>query len=160
MGNKQPRPKLSTAHALVHGKVVSADDAVMLIRDGDTVATAGFGAIGFPENLAVALENRFLRTAQSSPDGIGSPRNLSFVYASGQGDMRDRGLNHFGHKGLVKRAIGGHWSMAPKMAKLAVDNEIEAYNLPSTSPINSIFMMAVASIAPFSAWLRPIVRAI
>lgn len=130
MGNKQPRPKLSTAHALVHGKVVSADDAVMLIRDGDTVATAGFGAIGFPENLAVALENRFLRTAESSPDGIGSPRNLCLVYASGQGDMRDRGLNHFGHKGLVKRAIGGHWGLAPKMGKLAVDNDIEAYNLP------------------------------
>ncbi|MDO4681213.1 MAG: acyl CoA:acetate/3-ketoacid CoA transferase [Lautropia sp.] len=130
MGQKQPRRKLSTEHALVHGKVVSADDAVSLIRDGDTVATAGFGAIGFPENLAVALENRFLRTAEERPDGIGSPRDLTFVYASGQGDMRERGLNHFGHRGLVKRAIGGHWGMAPKLAKLAVENDIEAYNLP------------------------------
>ena len=36
------------------GKVVSAAQAVQLIRDGDAVASGGFVGIGFAENLAVA----------------------------------------------------------------------------------------------------------
>ena len=41
------------------GKVVTAREAVSLIRDGDTIATSGFVGIGFPENIAVALEALF-----------------------------------------------------------------------------------------------------
>ncbi len=109
-------------------KIVSAAEAVRRIRDGDTVATGGFIGIGFAENIAVALEQRFLGEDPLSP--AGSPRNLTLTYAAGQGDGKDRGLNHFGHAGLVGRVIGGHWGLAPKLQKLAVSNNIEAYNLP------------------------------
>ncbi len=109
-------------------KIVSAAEAVRQIRDGDTVATGGFVGIGFAENIAVALEQRFLGADPQSP--AGSPRNLTLTYAAGQGDGKDRGLNHLGHEGLVGRVIGGHWGLAPKLQKLAVTDRIEAYNLP------------------------------
>jgi propionate CoA-transferase len=103
-------------------KIVSADEAVRVIRDGDTVATGGFVGIGFPEEIAVAIENQFLAHRR--------PRDLTLVYAAGQGDGLEHGLNHFGHEGLVRKAIGGHWGLVPKLQKLAIENKIVAYNLP------------------------------
>ena len=109
-------------------KIVSAAEAARQIRDGDTLATGGFVGIGFPENIAIALEKRFLGEDPQSP--AGSPRNLTLTYAAGQGDGKERGLNHLGYEGLVGRVIGGHWGLAPKLQKLAVTDRIEAYNLP------------------------------
>ena len=109
-------------------KVVSATEAVRLIHDGDTVATSGFVGIGFAEEIAIALEQRFLQAQADT--GQGAPRQLCLVYAAGQGDGGQRGLNHLGHPGLLRRVIGGHWGMIPALQKLAVTNQIEAYNLP------------------------------
>jgi len=103
-------------------KIVSADEAVLLISDNATVATGGFVGTGFPEELAIALENRFCKQQ--------TPRNLTLIYAAGQGDGGERGLNHLGYEGLVGRVIGGHWGLAPKLQKLALDEKILGYNLP------------------------------
>ena len=35
-------------------KIVSADEAVAMIRDGDTVAVSGFVGIGTPDELIIA----------------------------------------------------------------------------------------------------------
>ncbi len=103
-------------------KVISAQDAVALIQDGDVVATSGYGGNGTPEALFEALEKRFLEKE--------APRALTLVWAGGQGDGRERGLNHLGHEGLLKRTIGGHYGLIPRIEELANANRIEAYNLP------------------------------
>jgi propionate CoA-transferase len=103
-------------------KIVSAADAIATIRNGDTVGVSGFVGAGTPDELIVALEKRFLE--QQGPTG------LTLVFAAAPGDGKERGLNRLAHTGLIKRAIGGHWSLVPKLCDLALNNSIEAYNLP------------------------------
>jgi len=103
-------------------KVVPLEEAIQLIQDGDLIATGGFVGIAVVEEILIGIEEYFLRNQK--------PRNLSLMYAAGQGDGGERGLNHFAHEGLLKRVIGGHWALAPKLGKLAMENKIIAYNLP------------------------------
>src|SRR5258708_34356494 len=103
-------------------KIVSADEAIAIVRDGDTVCVSGFVGIGTPDELILALERRFLREKH--------PSGLTLVFAAAPGDGKERGLNRLAHPGLLKRGVGGHWGLVPKIAELALGNAIEAYNLP------------------------------
>ncbi len=103
-------------------RILTAEQAAELVRDGDTIATGGFVSCACPEALSKALEQRFLET--------GHPRDLTLFFAAGQGHRDGTGGDHFGHEGLVRRVIGGHWDRAPRLGDLALANKTEAYNLP------------------------------
>ena len=66
----------------VRDKVVSAAEAVAIIRPGDMVATSGFVGVGTPDAIFVALEQRFLATGQ--------PRELGLLFAAAPGDGKER----------------------------------------------------------------------
>ena len=104
-------------------KFTTAEQAVAMIRDRDTVGLIGGGG-GLVEAscLFAAVEKRFLAS--------GHPRDLFVVHALGIGDRKTRGMNCFAHEGMVRRVIGGHWVWSPRMQALARDEKIEAYVLP------------------------------
>ena len=115
-------PAESLSGSSMRDKVVTAAEAVRLIRDGNSVVVDGFMGQCFAEELTLALEQRFLLT--------GTPRDLGLVFTMAAGDRLGRGLDRLAHKGLLKRAVGGHWGLSPELGKMAVDNVIEAHNLP------------------------------
>ena len=104
-------------------RVVTAQDAVNLIKDGDTVVVGGSAGMGVAESVLVAMEKQFL--------DVERPRDLTIIHTTGVGAVKDRGRNRLVHKGLVKRVIGGNYGLQlPFMKELIVTNEIEAYNFP------------------------------
>ena len=75
-----------------------------MVKDGDTVSTGGFVSCACPEALTKALEKRFLET--------GHPRDLTLFFAAGQGLRNGTGGDRFGHEGMCRRVVGGHWGEA------------------------------------------------
>ena len=104
-------------------RIIAPQSAAKLIKDGDTLIVGGNGGTGAPEAILAAVETLFVDR--------GRPRDLTLVHVTGIGAVTHGGLNHFAHKGLVKRVIGGNFGLQlPFMKELIVANEIEAYNVP------------------------------
>jgi len=94
------------------------------LKDGSAVAISGAGGgLLEPEQVFQEFERAFLES--------GRPRGITLIHALGMGDRKETGTNRFAHEGMVKRVIGGHWIWSPRMLKMARENRIEAYCLPS-----------------------------
>jgi propionate CoA-transferase len=104
-------------------KFMSAEEAITLIKSGDTVAISGFVGMGHPEEISKAVEKKFLET--------GEPRNLTLTFGASQNDGKSNwGLNRWAKDGLLQKVVSGHWALQPDMIKMAIQDRIEAYNLP------------------------------
>ncbi|MGO9170536.1 MAG: acyl CoA:acetate/3-ketoacid CoA transferase [Rhodomicrobium sp.] len=106
----------------MRNKLVTVEEAVNIVHDGDTVCVSGFGTNGVPEALAQALAKRYQETA--------APRGITLLFGGGPGDGGLRGMNLLAQEGLIARVIGGHYGLIPKIGELALSGKIEAYNLP------------------------------
>jgi len=113
-------------------RVLSSSELSSLLAsmaDGATVALSGAGSgLLEPEAVFQHFESTFLSS--------GRPRNLTLVHALGLGNRKDTGTNRFAYEGMVKRVIGGHSIWSPRMLRLAQENKIEAYSLPSGAIAN------------------------
>lgn len=103
-------------------RVMTAKEAVKMIESGKVLCNEGFVGDGIAEELLLELANRY--------EATGLPKDVTLIHSAGQGDGGDRGLNLLAKEGLLKRTIGGHWNLAGKLQKMAMDNKMEAYNLP------------------------------
>jgi propionate CoA-transferase len=103
-------------------KIITAQEAMQYIENGDTLCVCGFVGSAIPEEILATLETHFLET--------GSPKNMTLIHSAAIGDGDYRGVNRFAHEGMLKRIIGGHFNFAPKLGKLISENKIEAYNWP------------------------------
>jgi len=104
-------------------KICSAEEAVSLIKDNDTIASEGFTLFLQAEALSSALEKRFLAT--------GEPKDLTLVFSAMHGlNNKKGGVGHFAHEGLLKTIIGGYLGWSPGIGDLVKDNKVMVYNLP------------------------------
>ncbi len=103
-------------------KVISADEAIALVRVNDVLTTTGFVQSCIPEALHAALEKRFVET--------GSPRGLTLIMTAGAGDSKGLGTGRLHHPGLLSRVIAANFGRMPKVAQAAQNNLIRGYNLP------------------------------
>ncbi len=111
----------------------TSEQAVALVQNGMTLATVGFTMMGIAEDVLQQIEQSFQEK--------GAPQGLTIIHAAGQSDT-ENGIEHLAHEGLVKRIIGSHWGLAPRMARLIRENKTEAYALPQGRIVNLYKAMA------------------
>ena len=116
-------PAESLSGSSVRDKVVTAAEAVRLVRDGDSVAVVD----GF---MAALLLRPNAGAGAAVPADRALPATSGWCLPWPRGNRLGRGLDRLADKGLLKRAVGGHWALSPALGKMAVDNAIEAHNLP------------------------------
>ena len=115
-------------------KIITAKEAAALVKDGMTLGIGGFVGFGVPEELLIGLRERFLETQ--------TPRNLNLFHTAAVGDGKQRGANHVGLEGLVKKLYCAHIGLEPALNKLTVENKIATYMVPQG--VTSHLLRAIA----------------
>jgi propionate CoA-transferase len=111
-------------------KIISIDEIGSLIADGAVVTVSSSSGLGCPDASLRAIGKHFLEK--------GHPRELTALHPIAAGDMYGiPGIDHLAHPGLLKRVIAGSLPSgpsnvpSPKIWQMIIDNQVEAYNVPS-----------------------------
>ena len=104
-------------------EIMSADEAIRMIRDGDCICVNSFVGIESPVELHEAIYRRYHRMM--------SPNHLTIVSSAGFG-VWDENRNAEGYirEGAVDKLICGHFGAMPSTKKIVLEDRFEAYNLP------------------------------
>ena len=104
-------------------EIMTSDEAIRLIRDGDCICVNSFVGIENPVELHEALYRRYQK--------MQSPTHLTIVSSAGFG-VWDTEHNAEGYirDGAVDKLICGHFGAMMSTKKLVLEDRFEAYNLP------------------------------
>ncbi|MDD6211897.1 MAG: propionate CoA-transferase [Clostridiales bacterium] len=104
-------------------EIMTSDEAIRLIRDGDCICVNSFVGIESPVELHEALYRRYQR--------MQSPRHLTIISSAGFGVWdEERNAEGYIREGAVDRLICGHFGAMLSTKKLVLEDRFEAYNLP------------------------------
>ena len=125
--NNRIHPMLSNLppSRMRRGKVVSAGEAVRAIRTAIPSQPARFVSIGVPEEILKRIETSYLETENREISPCSIQQRARATAATGAQPLRPRGL--------VKRVVGGHWGLVPKLGRLAMENKNRGLQPPRAS---------------------------
>jgi propionate CoA-transferase len=105
-------------------RIVTASEAAQLIPDGAMVALSGCLSVLEPDKVLQGIEARFLQE--------GCPRDLTVIHPVMVASRKSTGINRFAHDGLMRRVIGGSFSIFPdyEITGMIRQDRVQAYNLP------------------------------
>ncbi len=111
-------------------KLISAEQAARLVRDGDVVTISSSSGLGCPDKVLEALGARFAAE--------GHPRDLTTLHPIAAGDMYGvRGIDHLARPGMLRKVLAGSYPSGPsslpmpEIWRLIGENQVAAWNLPS-----------------------------
>ena len=103
--------------------VMTADEAIKLIKDGDTIAVNSFVGIENPVELHEAIYRRY--------KSEGHPKHLTIISAAGFGTWsRDGNAESYIREGAMDKLICGHFGAMMSTKELVLQDHFEAYNVP------------------------------
>src|SRR6476646_774158 len=114
----------------MHSKIIPLEEIGELIADHAVVTVSSSSGLGCPDATLRAIGAYFVEK--------GRPRGLTTLHPIAAGDMYGiPGIDHLAHPGLLKRVIAGSLPSgpsnmpSPKIWQMIIDNQVEAYNVPS-----------------------------
>lgn len=123
---------------MLKDKLMTPEEAVKLIKDGDTFTLNGIGLVACAGWFVPFIEKSFLET--------GHPKSLTLCGMGAIGTVRLPGYDYLkclSHDGLLKKLICVHLGAYKSLNGLIAENKLQAYNI--SQGVMSILLSEMAS---------------